>query len=307
MMPSWRICGLGIAATNGARSMKTVLVMGVRGKTGRQLAAVLARDPKIAVCGAGRQASGPGLPGIEARPFDWDDSSSWPAAVAGVNALYLIKPKTKDPAATVEALLRQARSLERVVLLSEIDADHRDDTTDERRVEQVIKALPLEWTILRPNWFMQNFAEPGFYLEAIRDAGEIKVPTGGQRTSFVDTRDIAEVAAAALLKGGHAGQSYTLTGPQALTWSDAMAQIGHAAGHDVRHVDPPFRRHLDALAEKGTPASAIDYYQRIFGSIQKGRTSVLSTDVEQVTGRQPRSFAAFVAENRRAWQRSGRT
>ena len=284
--------------------MKTILVMGVRGKTGRQLAAVLTRRADIAVRGAVRHAAGLNLPGVEATPFDWDDAASWPGALAGVSAVYLIKPKVKDPAATVDALLRQTRELERVVLLSEIDAGHREKATDERRVERVIEALPIAWTILRPNWFMQNFAEPSFYLEALRDAGEIRVPTGGQRTSFVDTRDIAEVAAAALLDRGHAGQAYTLTGPQALTWAEVAQLVGEAAGHDVRHVDPPFDAYIEALEAKGTPSAAVDYYRRIFGAIRAGRTAVLSDHVAQVTGHPPRTFTAFVEENKGLWRQS---
>lgn len=283
--------------------MKTVLVMGVRGKTGRQVAAALVRRGGIAVRGTARQAAGRQLPGVETTRFDWDDTATWPAALHGVGALYLIKPKAKDPAAVVGDLLRQAGDLDRVVLLSEIDADHRDEATDERRVERVIQALPLEWTILRPNWFMQNFAEPSFYLEAIRDAGEIRIPTGGQRTSFVDTRDIADVAAAALLEPGHAGRAYTLTGPQAMTWAEALSLIGRAAGHEVRHVDPPFADYLEGLESKGTPSAAVAYYRRIFDCIRSGRTSVLSTDVAQVTGHQPRAFSAFLEENRDLWRR----
>jgi uncharacterized protein YbjT (DUF2867 family) len=224
--------------------------------------------------------------------------------VAGVEAIYLVKPKTSDPAGTVAAFLRSAGNVERIVLLSEIDAGNRDEATDERKVERVIEALPLAWTILRPNWFMQNYTEPSYYLEAIRDAGELKVPTGGQPTSFVDTRDIAEVATAALLDSSHAGRCYTLTGPQALTLAEVVRSIAQAAGHQVRYGDPPLDEYLQAISDKGTPKATVEYYRRVYTSIQEGRTSIISPDFERATGHAPRAFSAFVEENKSVWRRT---
>lgn len=281
--------------------MKTVMVMGLRGKTGRRVAAALLRLEGVAVRGGTRMTSSD-VPGITLCRFEWEDSGTWAGALAGVEAVYLIKPKTVDPAATVASFLRSAGNLQRIVLLSEIDAGNRDEATDERRVERVVESSPIAWTILRPNWFMQNFTEPSFYLEDIREAGEIIVPSGGQATSFVDTRDIADVAVAALLDSGHAGQVYTLTGPRALTWAEVTELIGEAAGHEVRHVDPPLDDYLGTLSSRGVAKPTIEYYKRIYGSIEQGRTSIVSTDVERVTGHPPRAFAAFLEENNNRWR-----
>jgi uncharacterized protein YbjT (DUF2867 family) len=189
------------------------------------------------------------------------------------------------------------------VLLSEIDAQTRDEATDERKVERVIESLPIAWTILRPNWFMQNFTESGFFLEAVRDGGEITLPAAGQPVSFVDTRDIADVAASALIDPGHASRRYTLTGPEALTFAEALRQIGRAAGHLIHHDDPPFDHYLKALADKGTQHKALGYYQRIYSCIQHGRAAVLSPDIERVTGQRPRGFANFIEENQAVWRK----
>ena len=282
---------------------QTILVMGVRGKTGRQLAATLLQHRGVRVRGVGRNTTGLNIPNLTLGHFDWEDPSSWSEATADIDSIYLIKPKTADPAATVASFLQRVRNLKRLVLLSEIDAANRDESADERRVETVIETSPHTWTILRPNWFMQNFSEPSFYLEAIRDAGELRVPTKGQRTSFVDTRDIADVAAAALLESGHERCFYTLTGPQALTWNDVVADIGRAAGHQIRCIDPCLDEYLSALSKKGTAEKTIAYYRRIYGAIREGRTAVVSPDVENVTGRPPRMFSAFVSENKSLWSR----
>ncbi|MDW6020392.1 NAD(P)H-binding protein [Mesorhizobium sp. BAC0120] len=281
--------------------MRTVLVTGIRGKTGRQLAAALTRQPDIEVRGAGR--SPVDLPGVRAIRFDWDEPAGWPEVLKGVSAIYLVKPNTRDPASTVASFLHSAREAERVVLLSEIACESRDESTDERKVEKIIEATPFDWTILRPNWFMQNFAEPGFYLEDVRDHGVLNVPTGGQPVSFVDTRDVAEVAAAALIGESHAGRAYTLTGPQALTFAEVGKKIGEVAGHPVRHTDQPLTAYLSEELAGGAPRFLIEYYRRIYTSIQNGQTAALSAAVEQVTGHPPRNFSAFVGENKDVWRR----
>ena len=283
--------------------MKTVLVTGVRGKTGRQIAAALTRQPGIEVRGAGRNATNLNQPGVRPVHFDWEDPASWPDVLKGVSAIYLVKPKTPDPASTVESFLRLAGEAERVVLLSEIGCESRDELTDELKVEKAVQALPFDWTILRPNWFMQNFAEPNFYLEAVRDSGALKVPTGGQPVSFVDTRDIADVAYAALIDSSHARRAYTLTGPQALTFAEVARRIGEIAGHQVSHTDPPLAEYLSGLAASGTAKSQVEYYRRIYTHIQKGQTALVSTAIEQVTGHPPRTFSAFVEENKNIWRR----
>ena len=284
--------------------MTAVLITGVRGKTGRQVATALLRRGVVTVRGGGRSVADLSVPGVIAKRFDWEDPTSWPEALAGIEAVYLVKPKTPDPAGTVTSFLRSAESIQRVVLLSEIDAGNRDEATDERKVEKALESSRTAWTILRPNWFMQNFTTPSFYLEAIRDANELKVPTGGQPTSFVDTRDIADVAVAALLDSGHAGRAYTLTGPQAVTWAEVAALIGQAAGNEVRYIDPPLKEYLDASSQQGTARAAVEYYKRIYTSIQEGRTSIVSADVQQVTGHPARTFSAFVAENKNVWRRA---
>jgi uncharacterized protein YbjT (DUF2867 family) len=281
--------------------MKTVLVTGIRGKTGRQVAAALTRQPGIEVRGAGRSRTD--LPGVRAIRFDWDEPAGWPDVLTGVSAIYLVKPRTQDPASTVVSFLQFAREVERIVLLSEIGCEGRDESTDERKVEKTVEAMPFDWTILRPNWFMQNFAEPNFYLEDIRDSGVLNVPTGGQPVSFVDTRDIADVAAAALIGPSHAGRAYTLTGPQALTFAEVGEKIGEVAGYRVRHADPPLGEYLSQEAAGGASESLIEYYRRIYAWIQNGQTALVSSAVEQVAGHPPRSFSAFVEENKDVWRR----
>lgn len=70
--------------------------------------------------------------------------------------------------------------------------------------KQLVKNSSLDWTILQPSWFMQNFCQGGF-LESVL-AGEVSAPDSGAREPWVDLEDVADVAVAALLEDGHARQ-----------------------------------------------------------------------------------------------------
>ena len=88
----------------------------------------------------------------------------------------------------------------------------------------------MAWTILRPNLFIQGYLA---FAGLIARDGILPAPAGGARVSVVDVRDNAAAAAAALTGSGHAGQTYTLTGPEALTHAEMAEQLGAAIGREV--------------------------------------------------------------------------
>jgi uncharacterized protein YbjT (DUF2867 family) len=281
--------------------MRSVLVLGGTGKTGSELSSALSSRSDIQVRIASRHPAPSNLERTMTIRFDWEDEATWPAAVAGVEAIYLVKPKTADPAATVASFLSHCRRVDRVVLLSEIAAEKQDGSADELRVEKVIESGAFDWTILRPNWFMQNFAVPTFFGDAIRIQHSVTLPTSGQPISFIDTRDIAACAVVALLADGHQGKHYTLTGPQALAVANALLLIGSVAGYEVSHIDPPLSEYLAKSEKAGASAGTVAYYRRVYSNIADGFDRVVTGDVATLTGRKPGSFADFVREYQSSW------
>ena len=93
---------------SGVMKMTAILVSGVRGKTGRQLCAALLHRKGVEVLGAARSLAGPSIPGVTLRHFDWQNPKTWPKALAGIEAIYLLRPKTNDPAGTIASLLQSA-------------------------------------------------------------------------------------------------------------------------------------------------------------------------------------------------------
>ncbi|MEM6551452.1 MAG: NAD(P)H-binding protein [Planctomycetota bacterium] len=256
------------------------LVIGATGKTGKRVADRLTARGVSFRPGSRRSAI----------PFDWEDAGTWPAALEGIGSAYVAySPDLAVPSAHgviasfVEAAERAG--LRRVVLLSE----RREARA--QACEELVKASSLEWTILRPSWFAQNFSEGGFY-EAVM-GGRVEVPTSGAGEPFVDLEDLAEVAVAALLEDGHAGQTYEVTGPEVLTWEQAVATIADVSGRGVVFEACSAEAFEATLVSAGFPSADAGFVAQLVASILDGRNASVGDGVQRVLGREPRSFEAF--------------
>ena len=271
----------------GALMTLPTLVIAATGKTGRRVAARLEAQGHP-VRRASRSA--------ETR-FDWDDRSTWDAALTGVGSAYVVySPDLAVPAApdaiTAFTELAKKKGVQRLVLLS-----GRGETEAER-CERIVQDSGLEWTIVRASWFNQNFDEGAFRDLVL--AGEVTLPAGDVLEPFIDIDDIAEVAATALMEEGHAGQLYEVTGPQLMTFADAVAEISDATGRQVRYVTIPIEAFKAGLGEAGLPPVQIDLLEYLFTTVLDGRNASTTDGVQRALGRPARSFrdyARSVAES----------
>ena len=280
--------------------MTTILVLGATGKTGRRLTPLLS-----AVGHQVRRASR--RPTADVR-FDWADTASFGPAVEGVDGLYLVGPDfVEDPSEQVAQLLDLASSagVGQVVALSSLGLTFPGEPADSgrRRTEDAITASGLRWTLLRPGGFMQNFSE-GFLLPGVLE-GTVRTATGNGSTAFVDTADIAAVAASALAHDHHAGRALALTGPEALTFDQAAAAIGRASGRPVAHQRIDDEEFTAMLAGVGAPEDYVAMLLRDQVAIRDGHAAEVSDDVEQVTGRPPVSFSAYTSATVETWRAPG--
>ena len=167
-----------------------------------------------------------------------------------------------------------------------------------RQFEQHIEASGLEWTFLRPSWFMQNYST--INAESICQAQMFAEPAGDEKTAFIDARDIAAVAVEALTKPGHSGQAYTLTGGQAYNRHEVAAAISAATGKQVRYVPVSAEQFSDTLASFGMPVAYVELMGGLYQMVRAGWTAGVSNTVAQVLGREPMTFAQFATDYREA-------
>jgi uncharacterized protein YbjT (DUF2867 family) len=163
-----------------------------------------------------------------------------------------------------------------------------------RECERIVQESGLEWTVVRASWFAQNFSED-YLLDPVR-GGEVVLPAGDVPEPFVDADDIADVAAAALTRDGHAGEVYEVTGPRALTFAEAVAEIGRAAGREIAFVPVSADDYAAALKEHGLPDDVIGFLTYLFTTVLDGRNAAPADGVRRALGREPRDFAAYARE-----------
>ncbi|MCA1707959.1 MAG: NAD(P)H-binding protein [Actinobacteria bacterium] len=269
--------------TGNTRETKTTLVLGGTGKTGRRVV------ERLAACGLpARVVSRSGEP-----PFDWEDRSTWAPALKNVESVYVsYYPDLAVPGAVAAVRsftdLAVEAGVRRLVLLSGRGEE------EAQRAEQVVRDSGADWTILRASWFSQNFSE-NFLLEPVL-GGEIALPAGNVAEPFVDADDIADVAVAALTEDGHAGELYELTGPQLLTFAEAVDEIARAAGREVRYVPVSVERFASALAQDEVPPEFTALLTYLFSEVLDGRNAHLANGVRRALGREPKDFSDYARD-----------
>ena len=261
--------------------MTNILILGGTGKTGRRVARRLDA--------AGRPVRTASRTGGDVR-VDLDDPATWGPALDGVTAAYLVEPGHRGRLSgfVAEAV---AAGVRRLVLLSAPGAD--DSGHPHPADERAVRGSGVDWTILRPTWFAQNFSE-SFWRPGIL-AGTLALPTGDGLVPFVDAEDIAEVAVGALTDDRHRGRVYELTGPRAIGFAAAAGVIGTATGRSIRYVDVDPDVFVERQVAAGVPAEVARGLSGLLAVVRDGSGAALADGVERALGRPARSFEDYVA------------
>lgn len=267
-------------ANNDKASEGITLVVGGTGKTGRRVA-----DRLQALGIETRIASRSSIP-----CFDWNEPSTWNAALEGVKAVYIsYAPDLAIPGATdsIRHFVDQAvaQGVRRLVLLSGRGEE------EAQACERIIQQSGVEWTVVRSSWFMQNFSE-GEFLGMVLE-GAITLPAADVPEPFIDVNDIADVAVAALTEQGHAGEIYEVTGPRMQTFTELAREISQATSREVQYVQIPKETFAQAIAEAGTPDDNAWLLNYLFETVLDGRNAYVGDGVQRALGREPADFADY--------------
>ena len=278
---------------------RTVLVLAATGTTGREVVSALL-ERGATVRAATRDPATASLPAAAtAVAFDLDDPATWGPAFAGIDALYFALPPFRaDEAAVGRAVLDAARAagVPRIVKLSAMGVEHAPESAH-RQLELHLEGLGVSWVVLRPTFFMDNFIH--FYGDGVRQ-GVLALPTGAGQTSFVSATDIGAVAAEALL-GDEAGATWTLTGPESLTFGEAAARVGQAIGRPIRFIDVDPAEHVAQMQSWGLPPVAVQTLSGLYDMVRNnGATGTVPT-VERVLGRPATPLADWARAHTGAW------
>ncbi len=275
-----------------------ILISTANGKVGSEIVEqLLAKGEKVRVGAHNVAKAEANFPGVHVVHFDYNDTESIKTALKGVDTLYLASPgdfPSEPEKAAVD--LAKAAGVKRVVKLSAMGVE-ADDSIPLRQVEKHIEASGLEYTILRPTWFMQNYSTG--MAEGIKN-GTLYEPAEQAKTGFIDARDIASVAVKALTETGHNGQAYALTGAESLDRNAVAAKIASATGKAVQYVPINDEQFRGAMQNVLSP-SYLELMSSLYTGVRAGWTDATTDTVKKVLGRDPISFDQFAIDHKDVW------
>lgn len=269
-----------------------ILVLGAGGNVGTPLVRTLvAKGEKVKAA----SRSGKDVAGAESVVFDYADPATFAAAFEGVDRAYVMLPAGYVNAKELLLPVIEAAATRKVkVALQSVFGVDADDSIPYRQVEIALEKSGTRYVILRPNWFLDNFHT---YWKAGIDHGTIAVPAGEGKTSFIDVRDIAESAAAALTSQAFDGKAFNLTGPQALGYAEAAKILSGVVGKPIAYQAVDDATFIGILTGADVPENYATFLSSIFYPVREGWTAAVSDAVEVLTGHAPRSPATYARDN----------
>jgi uncharacterized protein YbjT (DUF2867 family) len=279
-----------------------VLVTGAAGNVGAHVVAQLrqrgtpvrafVRDPQRAAQRLGRD--------VELAVGDFTDPPSLRRALRGVDHVFLTSADGPDNVNHETAVIDAAAAawIQRIVKLSAAGAAVGSTITfsdAHGRIEQHLRGSTVPWVILNASFFMSNLFTSA---DTVRQAGKIFAPAGDAKIAMIDPRDVAAAAAEVLLGDGHDGRAYVLTGPHAITYTDAAAELSATLGREVTFVNVPDEAARAAMLESGAPGWLADALVVLFDELRGGIAAQTTDTVRTLTGREPRGFAEFARDHR---------
>jgi uncharacterized protein YbjT (DUF2867 family) len=243
------------------------------------------------------------LPHVVWTQADLADSRTLEPVLAGTTRLFLLTDNQPGFRALQMDVLRAAQGLgvSHVVKLSALGASRHSNSWIAREhyeVEQALQGSGMTWSILRPHAFMQNWL--GDVAASVRERGVVESPIGDGRVPFIDTRDIAAVAAEALLHPEqHTNAKYFLTGGEAVGMADVAAVLSETLARPVTYHPISMEEARARLEAQGIAPPLIDAMLAI-AAYQRagGPTSTVSDKVERILGRPPRTIRDFARDYR---------
>lgn len=280
-----------------------VLVTGATGDVGGEVVRLLvaAGLPVRALHRRPEQAAALAELGAEPVLGRLGDESGLRRAFDGADRLFLLTPPVAQQVDFERQLIALAESarLRHVVRISAGDSNPRSPVPWARAHawgDRRLGATGLDWTVLRPSAFVQNLAPQA----AAITRGVLPHTAGSGGVGWIDTRDVAGVAARVLLDGptAHRSATYFLTGSESLTFPDVAARLTAGLGRRVRAVALPRPAYVALLRATGLDAFTANGLGAQFADVVRHNVDIdVTAEVERLTGTAPRTMAQWIEEH----------
>jgi uncharacterized protein YbjT (DUF2867 family) len=277
-----------------------ILITGASGNVGKAMLHEVARkEPRFRGMYRSKEEAAKAPAGCEAVLADFSDKASLRKAMDGVAAVYVVCspiPQLVELESNVIDACKES-GVKHVVLNSALGAGDygKSFPSWHRKVEEKLKSTGLSYTILQPNGFMQNIV--AFYAPSIRKEGAFYQAMGDAKVSHIDIGDVAVVAVKSLYAGEHAGKTYELLGPEAVSNEELAKRISKVAGRTVRFVDIPESAQRDAMLGLGMPEWQVKALLELQQYYRQGGGAKTDGLLKSLLGHDPATIDQYLQAN----------
>jgi uncharacterized protein YbjT (DUF2867 family) len=282
----------------------TIFVSGVTGNVGYEVArALMGRGVRVRAGDLDIEKVRARLgEGVEAVRFDFEDATTYSKAFQGIQRMFLMRPPqiSNVRRKMIPAIDAAAEAGARHFVFLSLIGVEQNKRVPHHQVEQHLRKIGVDTTFLRCSFFMQNFNTT--HRDEIQHRSELYIPAGRSKTSFIDVRDIAAVAALALVEGEpHFNKAYDLTGSEALDYTQVAERFSQVLRRKITYRNPPALGYVlrQLGARKSLGYALITAW--LYGNTRKGMADVVTGEVRRLLGRKPISLRQYIQDYRENW------
>lgn len=286
--------------------MEKILIIGGTGNIGFPLIDYLTQNNDVEiVAGSHKLEHTHNLlkkyPKVHIKHFDFLDPQTFPKAFTGVTKLFFVRPpQLANPKKDMLPFLRYAKKqgLKQIVFISLLGVEH-NPMTPHHKIEQLILDLKVPYTFIRPSFFMQNLNTTHLY--DLREHHDLFIPAGNSRTSFIDTRDIGEIAAITLTDETYLNQKLNITGPQALSYSEIAQIMTQVLGVSFTYSKPSLFKFRKNMLQRGVKKDFVNVMVMLYLITKLGNANTVTDTAKSILPHAPRTINDYINDYRGAF------
>lgn len=276
--------------------MSQVLVFGASGTVGSELVKNLKKKGHTVLAATSKKDVKDGQVYLDITSGD-----GLKEAFKNIEKAFFLSPAGYvDQLSIFKPLIQAAKEfkLKKVVLMTAMGVD-ANEQSPMRQAELLLINSGLNYNIIRPNWFMQNFNS--FWLHGIINENKISLPLGTAKGSFIDARDIAAVAAELLNDEKFNNQIFDLTGQDVINHNDVAKIISTITNKKVEYSDIPPSQMKGNLLSAGLGEDYTNFLLMILEFFKLGYSERTTDSVKKITGKDPITFQKYAEDYKQAW------
>ena len=172
-------------------------------------------------------------------------------------------------------------------------------TSPFRKAEIELEKSGINYNIIRPNWFMQNFNS--FWIKGILEQSKILLPAGNAHVSFIDSRDISAVASKLLASDDYNNTAFDLTGPEAITHNNVANYNSNVTGKNIKYQEISSADFKTDLLQSGLNEDYSNFLVTIMNYLRSGYSSSITNSVAEILGRKAINFKKYAEDYKKSW------